>query len=63
MNLNGQRDQNVGVKARISETDMTRTEAIQKLRLLQAERDRKTHMVAELNDDLAKKVELSKTME
>ena len=61
--MNGQRDQNVGVKARISETDMTRTEAIQKLRLLQAERDRKTHMVAELNDDLAKKVELSKTME
>ena len=61
--MNGQRDQNVGIKARISETDMTRTEAIQKLRLLQAERDRKTHMVAELNDDLAKKVELSKTME
>ena len=61
--MNGQRDQNVGVKARITETDMTRTEAIQKLRLLQAERDRKTHMAAELNDDLAKKVELSKTME
>ena len=33
-NLNGQRDQNVTVKARISETDMQRTEAIAKLRVM-----------------------------
>ena len=42
---------------------MTRTEAIQKLRLMQNERDRRTHMAAELKDDLQKKIELSKQME
>jgi len=42
---------------------MTRTEAIQKLRMLQAERDRRAHMVDELKDDLAKKMALCKQLD
>mmetsp|Transcript_23761 Transcript_23761/g.29558 ORF Transcript_23761/g.29558 Transcript_23761/m.29558 type:complete len:417 (+) Transcript_23761:1050-2300(+) len=42
---------------------MTRTEAISKLRLLQAERDRRSNMVDELKGDLNSKVELSKQLE
>ena len=63
MDVNGQRDNNVNVKRAISETDMTRTDAIQKLRQLQGERDRKTHMVDELKDDLSKKLSLVKQLE
>lgn len=62
-NLNGQREQNTGIKSCIADTDMTRTEAISKLRLLQAERDRRTNMIDELKDDLTKKVALSKSLE
>ena len=42
---------------------MTRTDAIAKLRMLQAERDRKTHMVDELKDDMHKKMSLCKQLE
>ena len=63
LNLNGQRDSNRGLKVRISETDMTRSEAIQKLRMLQSDRDRRTHMVDELKDDLQKKAKLAKQLE
>lgn len=42
---------------------MTRTEAIQKLRMLQADRDRRAHMIDELKEDLAKKMALCKQLE
>jgi len=51
MDLNRQKDGNINIKRSLAETDMTRTEAIQKLRTLQAERDRRSHMVEELKDD------------
>ena len=53
----------MNIKRSIAETDMTRTEAIQKLRTLQGERDRRTHMVDELRDDLSKKLSMVKTLE
>ena len=62
-NLNETRHSNHTFKQRITDTDMTRTEAIQKLRILQAERDRRGHIVDELKDDLAKKVALCKQLE
>ena len=37
----GQRDNNKDVKFRLANTDATRTDAIARLRVLQAERDRK----------------------
>ena len=40
MDVNGTRDTNVDMKKRITETDETRSNAIQRLRVLQAERDR-----------------------
>ena len=51
------------MKRSIADTDMTRTDAISKLRTLQAERDRRTNMVDELKDDLAKKMQLCKQLE
>ena len=42
---------------------MTRTDAIAKLRMLQGERDRNTHIVDELKDDLHKKMALCKQLE
>ena len=42
---------------------MARTDAIQKLRILQADRDRRCHMSEQLKDDLHKKLTLCKTIE
>ena len=40
MDVNGLRDGNVGIKHRITETDGSRADAIQNLKMLQMERDR-----------------------
>jgi len=63
MDLNRTKDGNISIKRSLAETDMTRTEAIQKLRTLQAERDRRSHMVEELKDDQLKKHSLCKQIE
>ena len=48
MDVNGTRDTNIGFKRQINETDITRNDAIQRLRAFQAERDRKSHMCNEI---------------
>ena len=53
----------MGIKQAISVTDMTRTEAIQNLRGVQSDRDRRCQMVDELKDDLDKKLELCEQLE
>ena len=52
VDVNGTRDTNINFKRQITETDGTRTDAIQRLRALQAERDRKGHMCTEITNDL-----------
>ena len=61
--VNGQRDNNINMKQAISDTDQTRTDAISKLRVLQADRDRRCHMTEDLKDDLHKKLSLCKQLE
>ena len=51
------------IKQAISNTDMTRTDAIQKLRMHQSARDRRCNMAEELKDDLHKKLEISNQLE
>lgn len=63
VDVNGQRDNNVGIKQAISDTDMMRTDAIQKLRVYQGDRDRRCHMTEELKDDLQNKLEICKQLE
>ena len=63
MDVNSNRENNVNIKRSIADSDMTRTDVIQKLRQLQAERDRRVHMNDELKDDLAKKLSLCKQLE
>lgn len=63
MDVNGNREGNVRYKRDITDVDMSRTDAIQKLRNLQADRDRRGHMVDELKGDLASKLALCKQME
>lgn len=60
MDVNGQRDTNTNIKRSIHDTDMARTEAIQKLRVLQGDRDRRAQMSDELKGDLQKKMGLCK---
>ena len=48
VDVNGTRDTNIGFKRQINETDITRSDAIQRLRAFQAERDRKAHMCNEI---------------
>ena len=48
VDVNGTRDTNIGFKRQINETDITRNDAIQRLRAFQAERDRKGHMCNEI---------------
>ena len=52
VDVNGTRDNNIGFKRQINETDITRNDAISRLRGLQTERDRKTHMCNEIQTDL-----------
>jgi len=63
MDVNGNRDNNVGIKRAITDSDMTRTDAIKKLRTLQSDRDRRANMADELKDDLASKHTLCKQLE
>ena len=52
VDVNGTRDTNIGFKRQINETDITRNDAIQRLRGLQTERDRKSYMCNEIQTDL-----------
>lgn len=63
MEVNGSREGNIRYKREITDSDMSRNDAIQKLRGMQADRDRRAHMVDELKDDLAAKLALCKQME
>ena len=59
----GQRDTNHEYKTRITQTDQTRTDAIGRLRVLQAERDRKSSILDEIREDLNRKLHLLKELE
>ena len=59
----GHRDNNENFKHRITETDQTRTDAIGRLRVLQAERDRKSSILDEIREDLNTKLHLLKELE
>ena len=50
-----QRDQNASYQRRITDTDAGRTDAISRLRVLQAERDRRAAIVDEIKSDLGRK--------
>ena len=63
MDVNGTRDNNVDFKRKITDTEVTRTDAIQRLRALQTERDRKGNMNNEINNDLTKKLTLCSQLE
>lgn len=63
LSVNGERDGNVDVKQKIAETDYARTDAIQKLRQLQGERERRCNMNETLKDDLHSKMKLCKELE
>jgi len=63
LDVNGNRDNNVGIKRAIDDSDLTRTDAIKKLRTLQSDRDRRANMADELKDDLANKLTLCKQLE
>mgnify|MGYP000754813636 CR=1 FL=1 len=63
MDVNGHRDTNTGIKRSIQDTDMARTDAIAKLRALQADRDRRAQMADELRNDLQKKMAVCKQLE
>lgn len=57
------RDKNKDYKMRIGETDTVRTDAIARLRVLQAERDRKGQIVDEIKGDLQRKHAMIKELE
>lgn len=59
----GQRDTNHDYKGRITQTDQTRTDAIGRLRVLQAERDRRSSILDEIREDLNRKLHLLKELE
>ena len=63
MDVNGLRDGNVGIKNRITETDASRADAIQNLKMLQMERDRKANMIDTMKDDYQKKIEIVRQLE
>ena len=50
-----QRDNNKDIKGRLTSTDAIRTDAIGRLRVLQAERDRKAQIVDEIKNELSRK--------
>ena len=58
-----QRDQNGDYKHRLADTDAGRTDAIARLRILQAERDRRACIVDELKGDLQRKHGMVKELE
>ena len=59
----GHRDNNIDCKNRITSTDQQRTDAIGRLRVLQAERDRKASILDEMREDLNRKLHLLKELE
>lgn len=61
--MNDDRDSNKFVRQQISETDRRRTEAIQQLRILQAERERNVNNGDELKSDFSRKINLTKELE
>ena len=63
LDVNGVRDTNVDMKRRITETDGNRGDAINRLRSLQAERDRKGNMIDTMKADYQKKVDLVRSLE
>ena len=56
----GTRDNNVNVKRQITDSDAARANAIDRLRDMQNERERKTAMIEDFKADYNKKVDLVK---
>ena len=63
VDVNANRDNNGDIKRNITDADMSRTEAIQQLRALQADRDRRTNMCHEIQSDLERKMQLCVQLE